>query len=66
MFDYTLGAAGAMGGVQYTLDVLMINLYQRMLTKYFTDRFKTYKISLSCSGYISGNQLIFLKTVLFL
>jgi len=55
-----------MGGVQYTLDVLMINLYQRMLTKYFTDGFKTYKILLSCSGYIFGNQLIFLKTVLLL
>ena len=36
-----------------------------MLTKYFTDRFKTYKISLACSDYISGNQLIFLKTVFF-
>jgi len=44
----------------------MINLYQRMLTKYFTDGFKTYKILLSCSGYIFGNQLIFLKTVLLL
>jgi len=53
-------------GYPNNIHVLMGKLYQRMLTKCFTDKFKTYKISLSCPGYIFGNQLIFLKTVLLL
>ena len=67
IFEYTLGVrAGARWGIQYIIGMLMGNLHQQMLTKCFTDRFKTYKISLSCSDYIFGNQLIFLKTVLLL